>query len=55
MKHYVPQDIVKNRTVTYEGLSGGSVVKNQPSSTGHMSLITGLRRSPGEGNSNPLQ
>ena len=55
MKHYVPQDIVKNnRTITQEALSGGSVIKNQSASTGHMSLIPGLRGSLGEGNSNPL-
>ena len=37
---------------------GGTVVKNQPASagdTGDMGLITGLGRSPGGGNGNPLQ
>ena len=31
------------------------VVKNLPDSAGDMGLIPGLRRSPGEGNGNPLQ
>ena len=34
---------------------GGSVVKNLPAKAGDMSLIPGSRRSPGEGNGNPLQ
>ena len=34
---------------------GGSVVKNLPVDVGSSSLIPGLRRSPGEGNDNPLQ
>ena len=31
------------------------MVKNSPANAGHASLILGLRRSPGEGNGNPLQ
>ena len=31
------------------------MVKNLPTSVGDASLIPGLGRSPGEGNSNPLQ
>ena len=31
------------------------MVKNLPASAGHASSIPGLGRSPGEGNSNPLQ
>ena len=34
---------------------GGSVVKNPPANAGDEDLIPGLRRSPGEGNGNPLQ
>ena len=37
------------------GLPGGSVVKNLPASAGDVGSIPGLGRSPGEGNSNPLQ
>ena len=34
--------------------TGGSVVKNPPANTGDVGSIPGLRRSPGEGNGNPL-
>ena len=34
---------------------GGSVVKNPPANTGDVGSISGLGRSPGEGNGNPLQ
>ena len=34
---------------------GGSAVKNPPANAGDMGLIPELGRSPGEGNSNPLQ
>ena len=34
---------------------GGSVIKNIPVNAGDVGLIPGLRRSPGEGNGNPLQ
>ena len=37
------------------GFPGGSVVKNLPAHAGDVGLIPGLRRFPGEGNSNPLQ
>ena len=40
------------------GFAGGSVVKNPPASagaTGDVGLIPELRRSPGEGNGNPLR
>ena len=33
---------------------GGSVVKNPPANAGDVGSIPGLRRSPGEGNGNPL-
>ena len=34
---------------------GDSTVKNPSANAGHMALIPGSGRSPGEGNSNPLQ
>ena len=34
---------------------GGSVVKNPPANAGDVGSISGLRRSPGEGNGNPFQ
>ena len=37
------------------GFPGGLVVKNLPVNAGDTSSILGLRRSPGEGNGNPLQ
>ena len=50
----------KHREITmYKmGFQGGAVVKNPPANTGDardMGLIPGSRRSPGEGNGNPLQ
>ena len=36
------------------GFSGGSVVKNPPANVGDVGLISGSRRSPGEGNGNLL-
>ena len=36
-------------------LLGGSVVKIMPANAGDAGAIPGLGRSPGEGNSNPLQ
>ena len=37
-----------------KGFPGGSVVKNLPANAGDMYSISGLGRSPGEGNGNPL-
>ena len=37
------------------GFPGGSVVKNPPANVGDVGSIPGLGRSPGGGNSNPLQ
>ena len=37
------------------GFPGGSVVKKLPANSGDMGSILELGRSPGEGNSNPLQ
>ena len=39
----------------YDGLPGGSVVKNLPANAEDLSSILGSGRSPGEGNDNPLQ
>ena len=37
------------------GFPGGPVVKNPPVIAGNLDSIPGLKRSPSEGNSNPLQ
>ena len=37
------------------GFPGGSGVKNPPGNVGGLDLIPEFRRSPGEGNGNPLQ
>ena len=63
-----PQDrwpVLSGRTVIFchpvpslMGFPGGSMVKNLPTNAGNAgdtSLIPGSRRSPGEGNGNPLQ
>ena len=39
----------------YMGFTGGSAVKNLPANARDSGLIPGQRRSPGEGNGNPLQ
>ena len=44
--------------ITIVGFPGGSVVRHLPANagdTGDADLIPGSRRSPGEGNGNPLQ
>ena len=38
-----------------EGFPGGSVVKSMPADAGEAGSISRSRRSPGEGNGNPLQ
>ena len=38
-----------------KGFPGGPVVKNPPASAGDPGLIPGVGRSPGKGNSSPLQ
>ena len=38
-----------------KGFPGGSVVKNLPTSAGDMGSVSGLGKSPGGGNGNPLQ
>ena len=37
------------------GFPGGSAIKNPPANAGDSGSILALRRSPGEGNGNPLQ
>ena len=37
------------------GFPGGSMIKNLPANAGDVGLISGLGRSPGERNDNPLQ
>ena len=39
----------------HSALPGGSVVKNPPADAGDSGSVSGSRRSPGEGNGNPLQ
>ena len=54
---YSPLLITGNRlhSASMKGFPGGSVsVKNLPASAGELGSITGSRRSPGEGNGNPL-
>ena len=46
---------IKSYLFSLPGFPGGSVVKNPAANTGHMGLSAGSGRSPGEGNSNPLQ
>ena len=38
----------------FSDFPGGSVVKNPPANAGDIGSIPGWRRSPGEGNDNPL-
>ena len=45
----------KVRNGEFMGFPGGSVVKNPPANAGDEDLIPGPRRSPAEGNDNPLQ
>ena len=47
--------MISNGSFQLFGFLGGSVVKNLPVSAGDLGLIPGLGRSPGEGNSYPLQ
>ena len=41
--------------IKIQGFPGGSMVKNLSANAGDLGLITGLGRSPGEGNDYPLQ
>ena len=48
---YLPAD----NLMTTLGFPGGPVGKESALRAGHLGLIPGLGRSPGEGNGNPLQ
>ena len=41
--------------LVHEGFPDGSLVKNLPANAEVAGSLTGLQRSPGEGNGNPLQ
>ena len=45
----------KANTINYNGFSGGSAGKESTCNARDLGLIPGLGRSPGEGNSYPLQ
>ena len=45
---YIPSSALK-------GFPGGSAVKSIPAGAGDAGSVSGSRRSPGEGNDNPLQ
>ena len=47
--------MINGGEVPVKGFSGGPVVKNPPASAGDPGLIPGVGRSPGKGNSSPLQ
>ena len=47
--------IIINPHLSFQGFPGGSVVKNLPANVGDTDSIPGSGRSPGEGNSNPVQ
>ena len=46
---------MKSFIYSFMGFPGGSVVKNLPANAGDEGSISGLRRSPREGNGNPFQ
>ena len=45
----------KTAILATKGFHGGSMVKNPPAKAGDVGSIPRSRRSPGEGNGNPLQ
>ena len=47
--------ICSDQSNPFMGFPNGSAVKNPPANAGDVGLIPGSGRSPGEGNSNPLQ
>ena len=51
--HFIPL----NSNIIFQGMGfpGGSVVNNPPANARDMDLISGSKKSPGEGNGNPLQ
>ena len=46
---------MKSFIYSFMGFPGGSVVKNLPANAGDEGSISGLQKSPGEGNGNPFQ
>ena len=55
MKFFVDKYLLLAINIYCPNFPGGTVVKNPPASAGDTDLLLGLRRSPGEGNGNPLQ
>ena len=49
-----PLSFPKTINRKFLGFPGSSVVKNLPANAGDMGSVSGLGRSPGEGNGNPL-
>ena len=49
------QFLLREPLSSQAGFSGGSVVKSPPTDEGHMDLVAGSGRHPGEGNGNSLQ
>ena len=47
-------DYLLSITACIRGFPGGSVVTNSPANPGDMGSVSGLGRSPGEGNGHPL-
>ena len=47
-------DLINHTYWAYMGFPGGSEVKASACNAGDLGLIPGSRRSPGEGNGNPL-
>ena len=55
VKFFVDKYLLLAINIYCPNFSGGTVVKNPPANAGNTDLLLGLRRSPGEGNGNPLQ
>ena len=49
------KETIKEEVTAEMGFADGSVVKNLSADAGNVGSIPGLRRSPGEGNGDPLQ
>ena len=56
VRHFSERHVKKQISfIIIMSFSGGSVVKNSLANAGDLGSIHGSRRSPGEGNGNPLQ
>ena len=56
VRHFSERNVKKQISfMIIMSFSGGSVVKNSLANAGDLGSIPGSRRSPGEGNGNPLQ